>query len=44
MLALCSMLSRTYYAHFNAGIIRAPLLEYESRDFHMRGAETIMAS
>ena len=26
MLALCSMLSRTYYAHFNAGIIRAPLI------------------
>ena len=25
MLALCSMLSRTYYAHFNAGIISAPL-------------------
>ena len=24
MLALCSMLSRTYYAHFNAGIIGAP--------------------
>ena len=26
MLAECSMLSRTYYAHFNAGIIRAPLM------------------
>ena len=26
MLALCLMLSGTYYAHFNAGIIRAPLL------------------
>ena len=25
MLALCSMLSRTYCANFNAGIIRAPL-------------------
>ena len=25
MLALCSMLLHTYYAHFNAGIIRAPL-------------------
>ena len=25
MLALCSMLSRTYCAHFNAGIISAPL-------------------
>ena len=25
MLALCSMLSRIYYAHFYAGIIRAPL-------------------
>ena len=25
MLALCSMLSRTYYANFNASIICAPL-------------------
>ena len=27
MLALCSMLLRTYYAHFNAGIIGSPLIE-----------------
>ena len=27
MLALCSMLSCTYYAHFNAGIIGAALVE-----------------
>jgi len=28
MLALCSMLSCTYYAHFSAGIISAPLSRY----------------
>ena len=26
MLALCSKLLRTYYAHFNAGIISSPLV------------------
>ena len=26
MLTICSMLSRTYYVHFNAGIIRTPLI------------------
>ena len=30
MLALCSMLSCTYYAHFNTGIIGAALVEARS--------------
>ena len=29
VLTLCSMLLHTYYAHFNAGIVRAPLSRAE---------------